>query len=391
MKKENKKERNSSLELLRIICMIFIILHHYAVHSGFTITCDSISFNSVMIKMMSIGGEMACNIFILISGYFLIESKFSLKRLLKLIIKMCTISFSIYIALYAFGLIEFNLKELIRITQTFLYGPWFIVTYVIMYILSPIINKMLKRLGKTEYLKGIVVLLIVKCLIPNLTGNAWSFSPIDTFLIMYIIGAYFRLFEVETKENNNKNAMIFGSLILFIIFSIITFQVLGYKFKNQNLIDKSTFFTKIDNLIAVITAIFIFRYFKNINYSNKFVNYISKSMLGVYIIHEHLILSRFIWNVWSPGGAYIGRKMLIIHVGLKVFMIFVVCIIIDKVVSFVLDNTINRVIETISTNEIANSLIHKILIKMKILFNIKRRYYLENNLQKSIDKQENLV
>ena len=34
----NKEERQSNFELLRIISMILIVAHHYAVHGGFEIT-----------------------------------------------------------------------------------------------------------------------------------------------------------------------------------------------------------------------------------------------------------------------------------------------------------------------------------------------------------------
>ena len=244
---EKKKERNSSLELLRILCMIFIIFHHYAVHSGFAITCNSIGFNEILIKLMSTGGEMACNIFILISGYFLVESKFSFKRLLKLIIKIIVITSVICISLYSFNLVEYNPTHLRIMLQPFFYGPWFIVAYVMLYMISPALNEMLKKLDKSQFKKIIAILLIIKFVIPNLTKNAWSFSAIDGFLVMYIIGAYFKLFTIETTKNNNKNGIIAGSLLIFIMLSIVIIQIIGYKTKNQNVIDNATFFTKINN------------------------------------------------------------------------------------------------------------------------------------------------
>lgn len=70
-----KKERNSSLELLRIICIILIIAHHYSYHGGYDgVTYENLSAGVIFIQIIGMFGRMACSIFALISGYFLINA-----------------------------------------------------------------------------------------------------------------------------------------------------------------------------------------------------------------------------------------------------------------------------------------------------------------------------
>ena len=93
------KERNSSFELLRIIAMIFIIFHHFSVHGGFAFLPNDLSLNRVWIDFISMFGKVGVNLFVLISGYFLITKDgplFDIKRLLKLWLPMILYSLIIY-------------------------------------------------------------------------------------------------------------------------------------------------------------------------------------------------------------------------------------------------------------------------------------------------------
>ena len=78
--------RNSAVELLRIVAMIIIIFHHFAVHGVFTWN-NELTIPHFWYNFISSGGKIGINIFILISGYYLIkdnEPKHFIKKLIKL-------------------------------------------------------------------------------------------------------------------------------------------------------------------------------------------------------------------------------------------------------------------------------------------------------------------
>ena len=70
--------RQSNIELLRIIAMMFIILYHIAFHGnwddGSIFWPDEITFNVLFLQSILPFGKIGVNIFVLISGYFLINS-----------------------------------------------------------------------------------------------------------------------------------------------------------------------------------------------------------------------------------------------------------------------------------------------------------------------------
>ena len=83
MKKNNDiSNRKSNIELLRIIAIIMIIAHHYCLYGGWS-KVSGLSINNAILDFLVIGGKIGVAIFVLISGYFGINSEFKIKKLIK--------------------------------------------------------------------------------------------------------------------------------------------------------------------------------------------------------------------------------------------------------------------------------------------------------------------
>lgn len=101
-----KKERNSSLELLRIISMLLIIAYHYVIHGNFTFTLENNAFAVAYLKVISTFGKPACAVFALITGYFMIESNTNHKfyrRIIPTIFRMMFCTLTVCLVVYLFG------------------------------------------------------------------------------------------------------------------------------------------------------------------------------------------------------------------------------------------------------------------------------------------------
>ena len=48
--------RESNIELLRIVSMVLIIMHHFTVHGAFPFTPD-LTFNKVFLQVFELGGK----------------------------------------------------------------------------------------------------------------------------------------------------------------------------------------------------------------------------------------------------------------------------------------------------------------------------------------------
>lgn len=70
------KKRNSSIELLRLIAMLMVLLYHWAYHGGIRTFAEyDFGANIVFMQFLLTLGRTGCSIFALITGYFMINSK----------------------------------------------------------------------------------------------------------------------------------------------------------------------------------------------------------------------------------------------------------------------------------------------------------------------------
>ena len=84
-----KKERNSSIELLRIISMIMIILLHFLGGTGYIGIIEEGTKNYYLTNILESLAIVGVNVFVLISSYFLINSnKVKLRKVIDLLLIM---------------------------------------------------------------------------------------------------------------------------------------------------------------------------------------------------------------------------------------------------------------------------------------------------------------
>ena len=84
------KQRDSNLELFRIITMLLIVAHHFVVNSGLTATKGPInasptSQNSMFLLLFGAWGKIGINCFVMITGYFMCKSIITAKKFAKLV------------------------------------------------------------------------------------------------------------------------------------------------------------------------------------------------------------------------------------------------------------------------------------------------------------------
>lgn len=72
MKEEKHNHvRQTNIEILRIIAIFMIIVFHYVLHDEWKFETGTI--NQMIIETFLILGELGVNLFMLITGYFMIE------------------------------------------------------------------------------------------------------------------------------------------------------------------------------------------------------------------------------------------------------------------------------------------------------------------------------
>lgn len=347
-----KKERNSSLELLRIISMLLIVAAHFSVQGGFPKpTVADLDFSYVCQQIIGLYAYVGVSAFMLITGYFMVSStKTNGRKAFKLIVDILFYSILLLAICGVLGL-----KTL---SKTDIFGSlipwgnyWFVVNYIVILLLSPYLNTLLLQLSKKQYLSMLMIVvfslrLFSYFLLGHLSITGGTF---DYFIIFYLIGGYIKL-HVKQKRNNKWNLIV--AILSFIVVAFIALAVDGYAVLKGNdaILQYYIHFKNLDSLPADICAIALFLYFSRKEFRNKFINKIASYTLDVYLIHTNRLIMFVIWCVILPNTMFLHTPYFLGFSVVKILVVYVICTLIGWLKSITWDELFNRWMDKHYTN-----------------------------------------
>lgn len=339
------KERNSNFELLRIISMFFIVLYHTILHGKVLENCVNPGLKSILEIIMLIL-VVHVNSYVLVSGYFQSTSEFKQSKLWSIITANWFYKNIITIIFIYLG-IETLSKNVIfmNLFPLNIKGYWFINPYLIIYCLSPYLNKLINVLTKKEYKKLLILLLVILSVFPYLTGNQVYSNDgftLYNFVILYLIGGYIRKYPLRDSyifKRMSDNLYQVVTIVIFIMCVIVNF---AFKEAAETaIIDDSLFRTfgqyistmtfKYSNPIIIVQSVMYLSFFGTLNLKSKFINYISRLTLGVYFIHDNDYVRATIYKFLKVENPIIDSYNIIIYVIAIAILIFIACLIIEAI------------------------------------------------------------
>lgn len=330
-----KFDRNSAFEILRIIAILFIIAHHFSVHGGFSFggyeETSLIIFNRTWINFIAQLGKVGVNLFILISGYYLIDNtRFKTKKFLYILLEMLTFSLAIGLGFYFKNKTQFSMPWLKSVLFPFGGGAWWFMTYyLLLYLFSPLLNLGIRALNKKAHLILIIVFLSIWSLLPTLIAKDYGFSNLSWFITLYLTAAYIRLYDISFKFKPWIGILL--SVGIFISWFMLKFG-LSYVYKGGNYyVDRIfTWFNMINmnNAVQVLCTIMLFLSFKDIKMKSCIpINFIATTTLAIYLFHDSDDIRPYLWFKVFKNATWAASPYLFIYsigVILAVFAIGVV-------------------------------------------------------------------
>lgn len=341
--------RMSNIELLRIVAMIMIIAYHIPIHLNFTCQPHTITVSQLWNQFILMGGKIGVNIFVLISGYFLINSHdIKISKIIKLWLQIFTYSVLIYIIFTISGLEPFSIKVFIKSMLPITYeGWWFAGTYFVLYLISPFLNIFLKALDKKNYQRLLVVVLILWCLIPTVTGQNFEGNNLLWFICLYSVAAYIRLWHDKADISVKSAKLTKRYLGLAFVFIVLTFLlVVILDFCGVQIADLSAHehLYEMNKLPIFLISLFMFMGFKGLNiHYNKAINLIASAAFGVYLIHDSKSVSWFIWIVLFSNIDGLDKAIIPYSIG-AVCLVFIICTCIELLRIFFLERHYMKII-----------------------------------------------
>ena len=323
-KSNNKREIN--FEFIRILSMILIIMTHYCTHGRVN---DTLCPNRIIGDFICISGNMCLNLFMMLTGYFMVNGKFKIKKLLKM---ECQVLFySIILGLIGIFIDSkrINMNNILNLLlPTANAAYWFVSIYMIIYALSPYLKKLINQLNKKQFEILLVIISVVFILaslstlsiLPTVMQKL-CVNKITACIFAYLIGAYIKKYDITLFKNKNYINVILSLVGLLIIFGLYE------KILNQTLVQQYS-------PISLLTSIVTFMFFKNLNLNktenktksnrnlkekvDKAILFLSKSSFGVYLLHENDFIRSVLWDkiigvknmYFKPHLIFIGHVLL---------------------------------------------------------------------------------
>jgi hypothetical protein len=324
-----KRVRDSNIELFRIITMLLIVAHHYVVNSGLTdisgpIFANPLSFDSLFLLIVGAWGKIGINCFVLITGFFMIKSEISVRKFLKLFLAFMFYKIIIGLLFIISGYQTFEWKNFVKLFIPILSVEQnFTGCYILFFLFIPFLNILINNLNEKQH-----ILLLVLCSATYIlfgTFHRVTMNYVSWFMVLYVISSYIRLYPKNWMANLRLTFLAFILTVILSVLSVLACSWLGVK------IHKTApfyFVTDSNTVLAVLTGISAFLFFKNLKIPyNKFINTIASTTFGILLIHANSDTMRQ-W-LWKDTLDNVGHYGDLLYVILSVVGVFVICSVID--------------------------------------------------------------
>ena len=304
------KDRDYSFDVLRIMAMFFIVVFHFFVHGvmhhhttpeiGFAL-CEMSSLPEIINFFLSesclVVVSTGVNLFVMISGYFLItRTDYRIHSLIRLWIRVFFYSVVISIAFYCLG--KGSLADVLRsffplITSQY----WFIVVYFALMAVAPFLSKLANSISQADYKTMLLALFLINFIVPFgrlLSGG----GHLLWFVFLYLLAGYIRLYPMEIKRIRTKTVVIGMVIILcyisYAFIPVVKSGITGQTVSTVYLVEPSY------NSLVFFLSVLIFCNFMNRSLSlgkySGLIRATSSSTLGVYLLTDHGLVRDWLWE-----------------------------------------------------------------------------------------------
>ena len=328
----NKRHRQTNFELLRIIAMFMIVIHHSLVHGVLTVSKTTLldTSNPLLLSLLNslaFFGKVGVYLFVLITGYFMINSKISISKMVKLWLPI--FFWSVVLTLVCGSIIhQLTIKAILESFFPILLSKyWFMTTYIFMYLLIPFMNQMLLNLNRRQAILLTTIGLVILVPGPLIYGHLMS-SWLIKFCIAYCLGALIRRYKLLDQNRTllaGKRLLTVGLLVDLL--SSFSCSYLAFKLHNPTFITYTKFIDQGITVFSFLTALGLFTVIgsKKISY-NRFINLVASTTFGIYLIHDNVYMENLLWiRVIRMNSLATHSIMVILYVILVCCVVFAIC------------------------------------------------------------------
>lgn len=343
---EAKTKRNSSIELMKVIAIMMIILSHSMPDGDGSLGASFIDIDTVTTnwQLLLAGlfknmGQIGNDMFLVASCWFLVDSKQAKRSKVAGFLAdswFCSILMLVVFLMlgYSFS-IKYIFKQFFPATFD---NCWFLTCFVLFYMIHPLLHSALESMDQKTLLRFNVVFFVLYNCIGFLMGNTmFYFSELIGFCGFYFLVGYLKKYAAETYMKKSFSLTVLLAGIVLWILSFAATDFLG--FKVSMLSDQLMRWDTIMNPCFVLIGVGAFGLAHSGTFYSKAINYISSLSLIIYMLHANIIIRQYgRWDLFAWIKSNFGYDRLI----LWILAYAVVNLVASVVVATVYDKTLRK-------------------------------------------------
>lgn len=331
--------RNSTLEGLRIIAMIAIVGHHYAVHGGVMETTGDAG-TEIFLTVFSGFGKWGVDLFVLVGAYFFTTRPARGKALASIYAQVLPVSWLILAAALLWPTMQVSRNDVREGLLPVIFGEyWFVTVYVMLMLVGPYLAMLARALTRVQLLRLITAGTILWSVL-TLLDRVWlGYSNFGWFMLVFMVAAYVRLHAIPGSARAwafvaaGTGALMVSALVLV---SWLRWSALG----RPDALDWVRDYLAEQNspLALGFAAAVLIAAVKARVTASRVVNYWATAAFGVYLIHDNPLVRRVLWDDLADTQATVREWWLPLHAIGWTLGVYVAC----SLAIFVLQPTVLR-------------------------------------------------
>lgn len=303
-----QEKRNVNIELIRIVAMLAVIIHHYFRHGGGTVWPEFGTVKYTVFWAADAFAFVCVNLFVLISGYCLAQTKFKISRLIRLWVETETYSIICVVVCKILGADISSIQVIKALMPFTTESYWFVTAYALLLCFAPFLNIAINNMNQKQHRLLIALVVIVFSIMP--TFFVWERDLITTgmdyewFVALYIIASYIRKYGLKCNVR--------FALVGYVIFSFVTglaripLGVVSYRIVGSYIL--SGLFFRYNSITVLVASVFLFWALLNTDIKNKMIqkaisNY-APLTFAVYLIHDNEFVRNILWSTLPMRKLY---------------------------------------------------------------------------------------
>ncbi len=312
------------MELLRIVSMLLIVVHHSVLHGLQLKECT-------YTDIFWFTGGVGVNCFVFISGYYMVKSRITLRKMLRLWVTVW-IYYIVFYALFQWSgqgwdgdvrSVKYLLTPLLN--QTY----WFVSYYALLMLLSPFLNHFLLGLTKQGMVRFVATLLLMQVVIFG--GTNFPLSNFMWFAFLYCLAACIRLHGQKLCAWNPLRWWgAAGALVVLIVAAACLKGETA--FLSRPMAEKAVcyFFVAKNSICSFLCSLFLFLGFACWRVGTlRRINIISACALGVYLLHEYPSERQWLWNSLFHVGEMENSPWFIPYCLVATLLVYLACTLVE--------------------------------------------------------------